>query len=205
MESSQEGNQGSHQGHQGVFVNSPKMGFIRDFFVRRQIKLAGYKGERHSVPLCDAKRCIVLLDVEDAETDACLTRLKVFLNGKGIEFKPFFLDMGKHGKDDIITTAVKTTILKRNLPLSGTLPKEIVAELQADSAEIYICLVDNSLPVTRCFNGIAPAPFCVGIADYDGSPFSMVFNGSAEEHIQVNFHDCAKRLESILDYLEMVV
>ena len=25
------------------------------------------------------------------------------------------------------------------------------------------------------------------------------------EHIQVNFHDCAKRLESILDYLEMVV
>ena len=194
MESSQEGNQGSHQGHQGVFVNSPKMGFIRDFFVRRQIKLAGYKGERHSVPLCDAKRCIVLLDVEDAETDACLTRLKVFLNGKGIEFKPFFLDMGKHGKDDIITTAVKTTILKRNLPLSGTLPKAIVTEL-----------VDNSLPVTRCFNGIAPAPFCVGIADYDGSPFSMVFKGSAEEHIQVNFHDCAKRLESILDYLEMVV
>ena len=181
------------------------MGFLKNFFVKRQIKASGFREERHSVPLASVCRCIVLLDVEDAETDACLTRLKVFLNGKGIEFKPFFLDMGKHGKDDIITTAVKTPILKRNLPLSGTLPKEIVAELQADSAEIYICLVENSLPVTRCFNGIAPAPFCVGIADYDGSPFSMVFKGSAEEHIQVNFHDCAKRLESILDYLEMVV
>ena len=181
------------------------MGFIRDFFVRRQIRLAGYKGERHSVPLRDARRCIVLLDVEDAETDVCLAMLKNFLSDNKIELKPFFLDLGKHGKDEMITTAVKTTILKRNLPLTGTLPKEMVEELQADPSDIYICLVDNCLPVTRCFNGIVPAPFCVGIADYDGSPFSMVFSGSAEDNIQVNFHDCARRLESIVNYLEMVV
>ena len=181
------------------------MGFIKDFFVRRQIKASGYRGERHSVPLSGVRRCIVLFDVEDAETDACLNLAKTFFSSKGIELKAFFLDMGKHGKDDIITTSVKTTILKRNLSLFGTLPKEMVEELQSEPSELFICLVDNALPVTQCFCGIVPAPFCVGISDYAASPFSMVFNGPEEENIQLNFHDCAKRLQNIVDYLEMVV
>ena len=81
----------------------------------------------------------------------------------------------------------------------------MVAELQSEPADLYLCLVDNCLPVTRCFNAIVPAPFCVGLKDYAGSPFSMVFKGSEEEQIQVNFHDSSKRLESIVNYLEMVV
>ncbi|MGN0190374.1 MAG: hypothetical protein ACI39U_01835, partial [Candidatus Cryptobacteroides sp.] len=80
------------------------MGWLRNFFVRRQIRLAGYTGGRHSVPLSGVRRCIMLFDVEDAETDVCLERAKSFFSGKNIELKPFFLDMGKHGKDDMITT-----------------------------------------------------------------------------------------------------
>lgn len=181
------------------------MGFLKNFFVKRQIKASGFREERHSVPLASVHRCIVLLDVEDAESDDCLKFAKTYFGGKGIELKPFFLDMGKHAKDDIITTAVKTTILKRNLSIFGTLPEEMVAELQSEPADLYLCLVDNSLPVTRCFNAIVPAPFCVGLKDYAGSPFSMVFKGSEEEQIQVNFHDSSKRLENIVNYLEMVV
>ncbi len=181
------------------------MGFLKDFFVKRQIRAAGFREERHSVPLASVRRCIVLLDVEDAESEACLRFAKTFFGSRGIELKPFFLDMGKHAKDEMITTAVKTTILKRNLPVFGTLPEEMVAELKSEAADLYICLVDNCLPVTRCFNAIVPAPFCVGLQDYPGSPFSMVFKGSEEEQIQVNFHDSSKRLESIVAYLEMVV
>ena len=68
-----------------------------------------------------------------------------------------------------------------------------------------LCVATVLLLIAGCGLRAKTYMVCVGIADYDGSPFSMVFNGSAEEHIQVNFHDCAKRLESILDYLEMVV
>lgn len=181
------------------------MGFVREFFVRRQLKSDGFKGERYSVALSRVKRCIILFDVLDAEFGKCTEIAEDFFRSHGIELKAFYLDMGKHGKDDIITTGVKTTILKRNLNIFGILPQEMIEELVSDPADIYICAANNTLPVTRCVNGIVPAPFCVGLADYPGSPFFMVFGNSDEDNIQVNFHNSAERLENILRYLEMVV
>ena len=84
------------------------MGFLKNFFVKRQIKASGFREERHSVPLASVRRCIVLLDVEDAESDACLKFATTYFGGRGIELKPFFLDMGKHGKDDIKEAGVNT-------------------------------------------------------------------------------------------------
>ena len=39
------------------------MGFLKNFFVKRQIKASGFREARHSVPLASVRRCIVLLDV----------------------------------------------------------------------------------------------------------------------------------------------
>ena len=126
------------------------MGFITNLAVKRQLKRHGYTGDHGLVPLSEVKRAIVLFDVEDVEFDECQKITEDFFAAAGIELKPFFLDMSRHEKDEIIVTGVRTTILKRNLAFCGTLPQEIIGELKADTAGLLICLVDNCCPAVRC-------------------------------------------------------
>lgn len=182
------------------------MGFITNLAVKRQLKRHGYTRDHGLVPLSEVKRAIVLFDVEDVEFDECQKITEDFFAAAGIELKPFFLDMSRHEKDEIIVTGVRTTILKRNLAFCGTLPQEIIGELKADTAGLFICLVDNCCPAVRCFSGIVPAKFCIGRRDYEGSPFGMTFTTPGQlDSIQMNFHDSVKCLRSILEYLPMVV
>ena len=182
------------------------MGFITNLAVKHQLKKHGFREEHAFVPLSRVRQAVILFDVEDVEFDECQKIATEYFTTLGIEMKPFFLDMGKHDKDEIIVTGVKTTILKRNLAFCGTLPDEIIGELKAITAELYICLVDRDCPAVRCFSGIVPAKFCIGRRDYEGSPFGMTFTTPAQaDSIQVNFHDSAKCLRSILEYLPMVV
>lgn len=181
------------------------MGFITNLAVRHQLKRHGYTGEHGFVPMSEVERVIVLFDVEDVEFAECQKIAGDFFAEAGIEFRPFFLDMSRHDKDEIIVTGVKTTILKRNLAFGGTLPQEIIGELEAEPAGLFICLVDNCCPAVRCFSGIVPAKFCIGREDYDGAPFSMTFTEPGKDSIQVNFHDSAKCLRSILNYLSKIV
>lgn len=187
-----------------IFI-STKMGIFTTLAIKHQLKKFGYGAEHIFVPLSGVRRAIVLFDVEDAQLDECQKIASEFFSGAGIAYKPFFLDMGKHGKDDIITTGVKTTILRRNLAFCGTLPGEIIGELQSEPAELYICLTDRDCPAVRCFNGIVPATFCIGRRDYPGSPFSMIFSTPEEDNIQVNFHDSTKCLQNMLEYLKKIV
>ena len=182
------------------------MGFITNLAVRHQLKKHGFREEHAFVPLQRVRQAVVLFDVEDVEFDECQRIATEHFASLGIELRPFFLDMGKHDKDEIIVTGVKTTILKRNLAFCGTLPAEIIGELKASPAELYICLVDRDCPAVRCFSGIVPAKFCIGRRDYEGSPFGMTFTTPVQaDSIQVNFHDSVKCLHSILEYLPMVV
>ncbi len=182
------------------------MGLITNLAVRHQLKKHGFREEHAFIPLSRVKRAVILFDVKDGEFEECQKIAAEYFAPLGIEMKPFFLDMGKHDRDEIIVTAVKTTILKRNLAFCGTLPGEIIEELKSAPAELYICLSDSDCPAVRCFSGIVPAKFCVGRCDYAGSPFGMVFTATAKpDNIQVNFHDSAKCLRSILEYLPMVV
>lgn len=181
------------------------MGIFTKLAIRHQLKKAAYAGEHAFVPLSDVRRAIILFDVEDAQLDECQKIASDFFNSENIVCKPFFLDMGKHGKDDIITTGVKTTILRRNLAFCGTLPAEIVEELRSEPAELYICLTDRDCAAVHCVNGIVPATFCIGRTDYKGSPFSMLFSAPAEDNIQVNFHDSARCLKNMLEYLKRVI
>ncbi len=182
------------------------MGFITNLAVRHQLKRHGFREEHSFVPLSSVKRAVILFDVEDVEFDECQKIAAERLAALGIEMIPFFLDMGRHDRDEIIVTGVKTTILKRNLAFCGTLPAEIIGELKAAPAELCICLADRDCPAVRCFSGIVPAKFCIGRCDYEGSPFGMVFTTPEQsENIQMNFHDSAKCLRSILEYLPRVV
>lgn len=181
------------------------MGFITRLAVKRQLKKHGFTGERGSIPLKDIRNAVVLFDVEDVESDECRHIAEEFFAAHGIVCKPFFLDLGKHGKDDIIVTGIKTTILRRNLAFRGTLPKDIVEELEASEAELFICLADNCVPAVRCFSGIVRAKFCIGRCDYAGSPFLMTFATPSGEDMQVNFHDSAKCIRSMTEYLTKIV
>lgn len=182
------------------------MGFITNLAVRHQLKKHGFREEHDFVPLSRVRRAVILFDVEDVEFDECRKIAAEQFSSLGIEMRPFFLDMGKHERDEIIVTGVKTTILKRNLAFCGTLPKDIIGELTDFPSELYVCLADRECPAVRCFSGIVPAKFCIGRRDYEGSPFGMVFTTPEQTgSIQVNFHDSAKCLRSILEYLRMVV
>ena len=182
------------------------MGFITSLAVRHQLKKYGFREEHAFVPLSHVRQAVILFDVEDVEFDECRRIATEYFTSRGIEISPFFLDLGKRDKDEIIVTGVKTTILKRNLAFCGTLPKEIITELTAVQAELYICLADRDCPAVRCFSGIVPARFCIGRRDYEGSPFGMTFTTPPQTAgIQVNFHDSAKCLRSILEYMPMVV
>lgn len=181
------------------------MGFITNLAVRRQLKKHGYNGQHSFVPLSKVRRAVVLFDAEDVEFDECRKIAGDFFAASGIEMKAFFLDMGRHDKDETPATGGKTTILKRNLAFRGTLPKAVIGELKAAGAELYICLADNCSPAVRCFSGIVPATFCIGRRDWNCSPFCMTFN--APEHggdIRAGFHDSANCLRGILEYLPMV-
>lgn len=182
------------------------MGFITELAVRHQLKKHGFTEERAFVPFRGIRRAVVLFDVEDVDADECRRMAEEFFTSAGIEWRPFFLDMGKHAKDDIIVTGIKTTILRRNLAFRGTLPKEIVGELESWPADLYICLADNGCPAVRCFSGIVPAKFCIGRCDYAGSPFLMTFTSAGSpDSIQVNFHDSVKCLKSMLEYLTKII
>lgn len=181
------------------------MGFITNLAVRHQLKKYGCKEQHSFVPLSRVRRAVILFDVEDAEFDVCRKIAGDFSVRSGIELKEFFIDMGRHGKDEAISTDAATTILKRNLAFCGTLPKEIIGELKTARAELCICLATACSPAVRCFAGIVPATFCIGRQDWEGSPFCMTFN--APEHsgdIRTGFHDSANCLRGILEYLPMV-
>lgn len=181
------------------------MGFITRLAVRHQLKKHGFTGTRGSVPFKDIRNAVVLFDVEDVESDECQRIAEEFFAAHGIVCKPFFLDMEKHGKDDIIVTGIKTTILRRNLAFRGTLPHEIVEELEASEADLFICLADNCIPAVQCFSGIVRAKFCIGRCDYVGSPFLMTFTSPAGENMQVNFHNSAECIRSMTEYLTKIV
>ncbi len=182
------------------------MGFITHLALKHQLKKHGFTGQRGFVPFGQIRRATVLFDVQDAEFDECQRVVGEYFKGKGIEMKPFFLDMGKHGKDDIIVTGVKTTILRRNLSLFGTLPEAMVQEVKDSPADLCICLVHSDCTAVRCFLGIVSAPFCIGMKDYEGSPFNIVMTPPPPgENPQVNFHDSINCFRSITNYLERVV
>ncbi len=182
------------------------MGFITNLAIRRQLKKHGYALERGFVPLSKLRRAVLLLDVEDAEFKECLRFASDWSAGNGIALKPFFLDLGKHGKDYVPQTDAKTTIFRRELAFCGTLPKRIVDELKSSPADLLISLASDSRPAVRCFCGIVPAKFCIGTCDYDGSPFNMVFSRPSDEgERREGFNDSLKCLESITEYLPKVI
>ncbi len=182
------------------------IGAITSLAIRHQLKKYGYTHGRGFVPLRELRRAIVLFDVEDAEYDECRKMAEEFFSRSGIAFKPFYLDLGKHRKDDIILTDIKRTVLRRHLGFCGTLPKPIIEELISGPADLFICLAADSRPAVRCFCGIVPAKFCIGVCDYAGSPFNMVFSGgSADDNAKSAFHDSAKCFQSITEYLPKVV
>ncbi len=183
------------------------MGFITNLALKRQIKKYGYPAQRGFVPFSQLRRAIVLFDVQDAEFDECQRVVGEYFKEKGIEMKPFFLDMGKHGKDDIIVTGVKTTILRRNLSFCGTLPEGMIEEIRSTRAELCICLAHSDCTAVRSFLGIVPVPFCIGVMDYPLSPYSFILScaESEKDSVQVNFHDSLRCFRSICEYLEKIV
>ena len=183
------------------------MNFITKLALKRQLKKWGYSAERGFVPFSKVRRAIVLFDVQDAEFDECQRVAGEYFKEKGIEMKPFFLDMGKHGKDDIIVTGVKTTILRRNLSFCGTLPAGMIEEVRSSEADLCICLAHSDCTAVRSFLGIVRAPFCIGVMDYTGAPYSFVLSPAenGKDSVQVNFHDSLRCLRSICDYIEKIV
>lgn len=179
---------------------------IISYIRKRKIRKAAYQGAIGMTPLSAIKSAAVLLDVEDADFEACQKMLSEFFSAYGISLRIFYTDFRKMSKDELLTTSVETTLTRHRLGLLGFPDNVFMNEL--GDCDLFINLSHNLCHAVRMISVAMPASFKLGVEDFPESQYCMVIRSKENKEepvLRIGDYNSKATLSTIFDFLKKIV
>lgn len=136
----------------------------------------------------------VLVNVEDAQTMELLDEIVSWFRARNIKVSTHFFDFRKIAKDELLTTSIQNTLLKKELNWYGMPPAERAVNVDSD---LFISLVRDSEFPNRFYSLCSRSRFKIGRCSWDNAPFDLTI--SAPESA-----GASQVFEEILNYLQKI-
>ena len=147
---------------------------IRNYLRARTRKRLRSPRETGLVPLGQIRSAVVLIDADDPSFDACKRAVDAFLRDRGIKGQLIYLDLRKIGKQEILTTSITHTILRRDLNGYGRPAAAKLELVREGEPDLLLCLSRRDDFPVECLAAHCPASFKVGRRQLPGPLFDLV-------------------------------
>ena len=159
------------------------MGAIVDYFRRKALLKWASPVRTELLPFSSIASVALLMDVEDPSFAEARDSILAWLRSVGIKPDVHYFDFRKLEKNELLTTSIQNTVLKKELNWYGMPNPVRSVDIKAD---LFICLVDNDLFATRFFSASCRCRFKIGRRSWENSPFDLVVStGSDATTLQV--------------------
>jgi hypothetical protein len=174
---------------------------VKDIFRRKKLKKFASDVPTGFIPLSEISSVNVLVDVEEPGFD--VLRQDILSWGRSINAKVniYFFDFRKLGKDELLLTSIKTTILKKELDWVGTPDLKKIAPLVEEQSDLFISMIDSSDYPVDFLSKCTKARFKIGRRGYDGHAYDMVVIGSETAELR---SDSQNIFNAIKDFLNKI-
>lgn len=152
------------------------MGFVREYFRRKALRRWSSDVPTAMLPFAQLKSAAVLMDVETPGFQDARESVVSWLKASGIRTEVHFFDFRKLEKNELLTTSIQNTVLRKDLNWFGMPGTGKAPEICCD---LFISLVpDDSFPA-RFYASCCRSRFKVGICTWEGAPFDLVVDGGS--------------------------
>ena len=171
------------------------------FFRRRKIRKYSKAIPTSLKPLSEIKTANVVIDVEEVEWDSLKEEILAWGRNNGIKVSIYFFDFRKLGKEELLLTSIQTTILKKELDWLGYPKADKTAGLTEEATDLFVSLIDSSVPAIDLISKCANARFKIGRRYYEGHAFDMIISGTPNEDLR---SDSRLILKEMIVYLSKI-
>lgn len=158
------------------------MGFIVDYFRRRALAKWASPVKTSLLPFGEIRSVALLMDVEDPDFILARDSILAWFRGLGIKPDIHYFDFRKLEKNELLTTSIQNTVLKKELNWFGMPNPVRPLDIKSD---LFICLVDNDNFATRFFAGCCRSRFKMGRRSWEGCPFDLVVSAPSASTLLV--------------------
>lgn len=174
---------------------------IKDIFRKRKIAKYISTIPTGMLPLREIRSANIIIDVEEPGFDELKETIMAWSRQSGIKTDIYFFDFRKLGKEELLLTSIRTTILKRELDWIGTPDLTKVAGIVSEENDLFISLVDNSKFPIDFLSKCSKARFKIGRHEYPGHAFDLIISGNQTADLR---SDSKQIFKAIQDYLNMI-
>lgn len=126
------------------------------------------------MPLDDIKTVNILLDVDEFGFNELNDAVIEWGRKHTFKLTVYYFDFRKLGKHEMLLTNIKTTILRKDLSLTGTPPVDKLMTLFGEESDLFISMVNNSKFPVEFVSKCAKAHFKVGRKGFEGDAYDIV-------------------------------
>lgn len=172
---------------------------VRNFFRARTRKRLRSPQETGILPLGQIRSAVVLIDADDPGFDACKRAVDAFFRDRGIKGQLIYLDLRKIGKQEILTTSITHTILRRDLNGYGRPAAAKLELVREGEPDLLLCLSRRDDFPVECLAAYCPARFKVGRRQFQGHLFDLVVSDGPDTGA-----DAVRAFTEILRFLDKI-
>ena len=174
---------------------------IKNFFRKRRLSKVASKTPTGFLPLSKISSANFVIDVEEPGFDLLKEDILAWGRSSGIKINIYFFDFRKVGKEELLLTSIQTTILKKELDWLGYPKEDKTAALTEEATDLFVSLIDNSVPAIDLISKCANARFKIGRRSYEGHAFDMIISGTPNEDLR---SDSRLILKEMIEYLSKI-
>ena len=174
---------------------------IKDFFRKRRLEKVSSKTSTGFLPLSKITSATFVIDVEEPGFDLLKEDILAWGRSRGIKTSIYFFDFRKLGKEELLLTSIQTTILKKELDWLGYPKADKTAALTEEATDLFVSLIDSSVPAIDLVSKCANSRFKIGRRSYEGHAFDMIISGSPNEDLR---SDSRLILKEMIEYLSKI-
>ena len=174
---------------------------IKKFFRKRRLNKLSSKTPTGFLPLSKITSANFVIDVEEPGFDLLKEDILAWGRSRGIKINIYFFDFRKLGKEELLLTSIQTTILKKELDWLGYPKADKTAGLTEEATDLFVSLIDSSVPAIDLISKCANARFKIGRRYYEGHAFDMIISGTPNEDLR---SDSRLILKEMIEYLSKI-
>lgn len=174
---------------------------ILNIFRKSKLKKFASDVPTSIMKLSEIKTANVVIDVEEAGFDLLKEDILTWGRNNGIKINIYFFDFRKLGKEELLLTSIQTTILKKELDWLGYPKADKTAGLTEEATDLFVSLIDSSVPAIDLISKCANARFKIGRRYYEGHAFDMIISGTPNEDLR---SDSRLILKEMIVYLSKI-
>ena len=170
---------------------------LRQLFRARARKRLRSERPTGLLPLGQIRRATVIIDAEDSGFDESTRAVLAFFRRHGIKGQLIYLDLRKIGRQELLTTSITHTVLRRDLNWYGLPDRKKLALL--GEPDLLLSLTPRDDFPVECLVAHCPARFKAGRRQLAGKLFDLVVSDSGDSPAggSATFQQISRFLEQI--------